>query len=112
MHPKYKSNSNTRSQHVYLSLIFSQEVPRKRMFHQNEGVNLKKKGMDPKNKRVKRILKMMVKEDPRTTAVQEARRSTSPDGTREGMASGEQDKDKMKLMTTWGVCRERGDLPL
>lgn len=43
---------------------------------------------------------MMVKGDPRTTAVQEARRSTSPDGTRGGTASGKQDKDKMKLMAT------------
>lgn len=52
----------------------------------------------------------MVKGDPRTTAVQEARRSTSPDGNRGGMASGEQDKDKMKLMTTWGVCIERKEI--
>lgn len=32
---------------------------------------------------------MMVKGDPRTTAVQEAQRSTSPDGTRGGPAPGE-----------------------
>lgn len=49
----------------------------------------------------------MVKGDPRTTAAQEARRSISPDGIRAGMASGEQDKDKMKLMATWGVWIER-----
>lgn len=27
MHPTYKSNFNTRSQHVYFSFIFSQEFP-------------------------------------------------------------------------------------
>lgn len=50
---------------------------------------------------------MMVKGDPRTTAAQEAWRSTSPDGIRGGMASGKQDKDNMKLMATWGVWIER-----
>lgn len=53
MYPKYKSNSIARSEHIYLSFIFSQEFPAKKMFHQNEGINLnnnKKKGGHGSNK--------------------------------------------------------------
>lgn len=90
MHPKYKSNSNTRSQHVYFSFIFSQAFPGGKCSPKiGSKPQKKKKGMDPTNKRVKGISRMMVKEDPRTTAVQEAQRSTSPDGTRGGPAPGE-----------------------
>lgn len=54
---------------------------------------------------------MMVKGAPRTTAVQEAWRSTSPDGTRGDPAPREYLQDKMKLMATWGVCTERRFTP-
>lgn len=52
----------------------------------------------------------MVKGDSRSTAVQEAQTSTSADGTRGGTATDSISKDEMKLMATWGVCIERGDL--
>lgn len=76
------------------------------------GSEVHKKAWIQQIREPKGIPRMMVKGDPRTTAVQEARRSTSPDGTRGENAPGEHLQGRDETDGYLECLHKEQDLPL
>ena len=76
------------------------------------GSELHKKAWIQQIREPKGIPRMMVKGDPRTTAVPEARRSTSPDGTRGENAPGEHLQGRGETDGYLECLHKEQDLPL
>lgn len=110
MHPKYKSNSNKRSQHVYLSFIFSQEFPGKKCSTKMRELT-SKKGMDPTNKSQKESPGWWWREIPRQHLCRKHRDQPVQMGPEGGLLHESTYEDKMKLMATLGICTERNIYP-
>lgn len=78
MHPKYKSNSNISLNMFTSHLSFLRKFLGKKLFHQNEGVNLKK-GQKSNNQESHRLLVEGSSQDNSCTGSVESRVQMGPD---------------------------------